>query len=429
MSDLKAQVRGLAADIEAKKADAQKAWTEFDSLRQSAKSEGVDFTKDSDAFDRLDSAAKAYDAIRDEVANMESKRARLLEMVGEAGADLAAKGDIEAAAAKTFGAAFVKSAEYRSAVDRLASSDNLPLGTTQAVKAIGREEFKTLVSVTVGGGSGLNVMADRLDLIVAKPLVGLDFLSVVNTASTDSDVVEWLEETTYTNNAAETAEGTASPESAVAFTKRSASVKEIPHFIPMTRRAMADAAYVESWVNSRLIDGVRRRLQEQVLNGDGTGENLAGIYGNGSIGSVDRSVAGVDMLESLHKCITTIRVNAFAEPDFIGIHPNDWETVRLLKAQNAGGTAGSYNYLYGDPAAQGALTAWGVPLIVHAAFTQGSPLVGIGREATIWVREGVSVSASDSHSDYFIKRQVALLATTRVAFGITQPKAFCKSVA
>lgn len=422
MSDLKSQARELGAAIEAKKTEAAQAWAAFDGLRKSAQAEGVDFTQ-GEAFEKLDSASKSYDAIRDEVASMESKRARLLEIIGEAGADHAAKGDIDAAAAKTFGAQFVKSDAYRAIRDRVNASDSLPVGHSEAVKAMSRDEFKTLVSVTVSGGSGLNVEADRLGLIVAKPLVGLDFLSVISTATTDSDVVEWLEETTYTNSAAETAEGSAAPESAVAFTKRSSSVQDVTHFIPMTRRAMADAAYVESWVNSRLIDGVRRRLQEQVLNGNGSGSNLAGIYGNANIGVIDRSTLSVGMLESLHKCLTTIRVNAFQDPTFIGIHPNDYETIRLEKASTAG------TYQFGDPAASGPTTVWGVPVIVHAAFTSGTPLVGVGREATLWVREGVTVAASDSHSDYFVKKQVALMASTRVAFGITQPKAFAISQA
>lgn len=427
MSDLKSQVRELATRIEGKKAEAAKAWAELETLRESAKTEGVDFATNQEAFDRIDAAGKAYDSLRDEAATMEAKRTRLLEIVGEAGVDIAAKGDVDAAMAKTFGAAFVKSDEYRSIRDRALGSADLPVGTSGGVKAMSREQFKTLVSVTVGGGSGLNVEADRLSLIVAKPQAGLDFLSVINTATTDSDTVEWLEETTLTNNAAETAEGSASPESAVAFTKRSAVVQDVTHFIPMTRRSMADAAYVESWVNSRLVDGVRRRLQTQVLNGDGLGNNFAGIYGNANIGVIDRSTLSVDMLESLHKCITTIRVNAFMEPNFVGIHPNDYETIRLAKSDN--GTYGSLDYRFGNPAAQGPVTVWGVPVVVHAAFTSGTPLVGVGSEATLWIREGLSVAASDSHSDYFIKKQVALMASIRAAFGITQPKAFAKSQA
>lgn len=422
MSDIKAQARELAGVVEAKKAEAAKAWNEFDAMRKSAVAEGVDFAKNADAFEKLDVAGKAYDAIRDEVADLEAKRNRLVEMASEGGIKAAdVTGDAKADA-KTFGEAFVKSAAYAEFAVKANGSGNLPLGTSEAVQVANRSEMKTLLKVTSGGLAGVPV-EDRTNLIVGSPLASLDFLNVIATATTDSDVVEWLEETTYTNSAAETAEGADAPESALAFAVRTANVKELSHFLPVTRRGLADAAFVESWINNRLIDGVRRRLQTQILTGNGSGENFTGIYNTSGIGSVDRSVTATDMVESLHKCITTIRTNAFAEPDFIGIHPNDWETIRLTKASTAG------TYQYGAPSESGVQTVWGIPAIVHASFTSGAPLVGIGREASLFVREGVSVAASDSHNDYFIKRQVALLASMRAAFAVTQPKAFAVSVA
>lgn len=424
MSDLKGQVRELAAQIESRKAEAGKAWAEFDGLRKSAAAEGVDFAKDAEAFEKLDAAGKAYDGIRDEVASMEAKRARLLELAGESAIEIAAKGG-EAAVLRTFGEKFVKSDAYRAARERAGQSENLPIGTTDAVKMMDAREFKTVVSIA--NNADLAPAADRLDLVVPKALASLDFLSVIATSTTDSDVVEYLEETTYTNNASPTAESSDSPESAVAFTKRSKNVREIVHFIPVTRRALADQGFVEGWINNRLIDGVRRRLQTQVLSGAGTSQDLEGIYTNSSIGSVDRSSASVTMLDSLHKCITTIRTNAFREPDFIGIHPEDYETLVLARA--GGSTTTDGPYLYGNPVVGGPATIWGVRAIVHTAFTSGTPLVGVGNEAVLWVRSGVEVSMSDSHSDYFIKRQVAMLATMRAAFGVITPTAFCKSVA
>lgn len=425
MADLMGQARELASIVEAKKAEAGKAWAEFDGLRKSATAEGVDFATNTEAFDKLDAAGKSYDIIRDEVANLEAKRARLIELGSEGGAKTAEVSGNAQADAKTFGEAFVKSDVYRAAVSRAEQSGNTPIGTTDGVKVMDREQTKTLLSVSVSGANGLSgtILPDLTNLIVGKPLPTLDFLSVIASATTNSDVVEWIEESTYTNSAAETAEGTSSPESALAFTLKTANVKEIPHFLPVTRRALADSAFVESWINNRLIDGVRRRLQTQVLSGNGSGENLTGIYNTAGIGSIDRSVTSTTMIDSLHKCITTIRTNAYAEPDFVGIHPDDWETIRTAKESTSGA------YIYGTPAASGVQTIWGVNAIVHAAFTSGSPLVGIGREATLFVREGVSVSASDSHSDYFIKRQVALLANMRAAFAVTQPKAFAVSVA
>lgn len=435
MADLTGQARALAAAIDAKKAEAATAWAEFDGLRKSAVNEGVDFAANADAFDKLDTASKTYDTVRDEIAALESKRARLLEIAQSEGKSIDAPR--EQRKARTFGAAFTQSDAYQAMKARAAMGDNMPLGTSDGVKVMDREQVKTLVSVTVSSGTApLNGVPeeDRTSLIVAKPLAGLDFLNVIATATTDSDVVEWLEETTYTNNAAETAEYSDSPESAVAFTVRSSNVREIPHFIPVTRRALADAAFVESWINNRLIDGVRRRLQTQVLSGGGTGQDFQGIYGTSGIGSIDRSSTSLSMVDSLHRCITTIRTNAFVEPDFIGIHPEDWEAIRLVRgdAMTTDGTndvAGKVGYIYGDPAGNGPTTLWGVPVIVHAAFTSGTPLVGRGADATLFVREGLSVAASDSHASYFTERKVAILATMRAAFAVTQPKAFAKSVA
>lgn len=437
MADLKTSVREMASQLEAKKSEAAAARTELKTLMESAKKEGVDFASNADAFEKIDAAGKRYDSIKDDVAQLEGKRSRLLEIIAsEAGEGPAAAAKADERAARTFGEAFVKSDAYKAARDRVLQGGSIPLGTTDGVKVMDREQTKTLVSVTTASGtpalSGVPV-EDRTGLIVGKPLAGLDFLNVINTATTDSDVVEWLEETTYTNSAAETAEYTDSPESAVAFTVRSTNVLEVPHFIPVTRRALADAAFVESWINNRLIDGVRRRLQTQVLGGGGSGD-FQGIYGTSGIGSVDRSSTGLSMVDSLHRCITTVRTNAFADPDFIGIHPEDYEAIRLIREETStvsGGSAvaGKGGYIFGAPSAAAPATLWGVPVIVHSAFTSGTPLVGIGREATLFVREGLSVSASDSHASYFTERKVALLATMRAAFAVTQPKAFAKSVA
>lgn len=433
MADLKTSVREMASQLEAKKSEAAAARAELKTLMESAKSEGVDFASNTEAFEKIDAAGKRYDSIKDDVATLESKRARLLEIISTEAGDggSSAAKSMDERAARTFGEAFTKSEAYKSARDRVLQGGSIPLGTTDGVKVMDRNATKALVSVTIGSGTAaLNGVPeeDRTNLIVAKPLAGLDFLNVINTATTDSDVVEWLEETTYTNNAAETAEYTASPESALAFTVRSTNVLEVPHFIPVTRRALADAAFVESWINNRLIDGVRRRLQTQVLNGAGSGD-FTGIYNTSGIGSIDRSVTGLSVVDSLHRAITTIRTNAFQDPDFIGLHPEDLEAIRLSKFDAVTAADGKGGYLFGAPNQAGPATLWGIPVIAHAAFTAGSPLVGVGREATLFVREGLSVSASDSHANYFTERKVALLATMRAAFAVTQPKAFAVSVA
>ena len=60
------------------------------------------------------------------------------------------------------------------------------------------------------------------------------------------------------------------------------------------------------------------------------------------------------------------------------------------------------------------------------AVTDDSVIVADFTQAVLWLREGAQVLASDSHSDFFIKNLVVLLAELRAAFGVLNPTAFCK---
>jgi HK97 family phage major capsid protein len=48
--------------------------------------------------------------------------------------------------------------------------------------------------------------------------------------------------------------------------------------------------------------------------------------------------------------------------------------------------------------------------------------------AKIYDRESVEIRVSESHSDYFVKNGVAILAEERYTLGIQRPKAFCKGL-
>jgi HK97 family phage major capsid protein len=101
------------------------------------------------------------------------------------------------------------------------------------------------------------------------------------------------------------------------------------------------------------------------------------------------------------------------------MHPTDYETVRLGKDANG-------NYIFGPPNSAAAITMWGLPIVRSTLIGQGTALVGAYRQAaTLWVREGIAISATDSHSDWFIRNVTAIKADMRVAFAVTRPTAFC----
>ena len=384
---------------------------------------GVNPMLDKDAFAKVDEAYKGADSKRDEASELRSRLERVLEMAGQKASE--SRGSIEREEARREVNAivrFLESDQYK----RLAASPALKMDGAHVemppVEAMTRTELRdglrqrTTVDNSSGSGGGVIWSDRREDLIVPFITRRVRLLDVITVGDTDSDTVEWVEETTHTDAAAETAFGTAAPESAYGWTKRSTTVKRLPHFVPATKGALADSGQLRTLLEGNLMKGVRLRAESQVYNGDGTGENLKGIMQTAGIGTQAR---GADTrFDAVHKAITNVRVNYQEDPTVIGLSPADFESI-VLEKDSAG------NYVHGR-AAEEPKTIWGLTPVVSTLFTTGTPLVGDFSQAILWLREGISLAASDSHQDFFVKGLVAILAQMRAAFAVPQPKAFCK---
>jgi HK97 family phage major capsid protein len=156
-----------------------------------------------------------------------------------------------------------------------------------------------------------------------------------------------------------------------------------------------------------------------MISGDGTGENLRGILNTSGIQSQDGT--GMPSAEAILRGITKVRL-AFLEPNAVLMHPNDYMQARLATDANG-------NYILGPPNLPGPAQAWGLPIVQSTVVTEGTAIVGKWDEAVLWVREGASISASDSHSDFFVRNMVAVLGEGRFAFGVPRPAAFCQVTA
>lgn len=426
MADLKTQVREIATVIESKKADAAAAWSSFDALRKSAQSEGVDFVKNEDAFSKLDAASKAYDEIRDEVQSLESKRARLLEIVATDGAKPEERKAAGEMLAKTLGERFTQSDVYA----QLKSSGLLDIEAspinTPGVKVATGAEVKTLFTTSAGGAALFR--NDRIDRLELSPQPAITVLDVIPSYTTMSDTVEWVREYSnswtdgFTNNAAETAEGSASTDSALVYSTTTSSVKEIVNWIPVTKKMLQDSDQLEGLINQRILYGIQKRLQAQVIAGDGTGQNLTGM--NSTTGIRTQALGTDSRSDAIHKVMTSIRVNAEYDggPEYLLIHPTDYEKIRLEKT-----TSG--DYYFGGPASVGLFggTIWGLTPIVTTSVSSGSCFVFAPQSCGLFYHtSGLQMSASDSHSTYFTERKVAMLASLRAAFAVFQPNGIGK---
>lgn len=268
------------------------------------------------------------------------------------------------------------------------------------------------------GSGGKLVLPDYQSGVLPLLFRQIKVTDLIAPGTTNSNSVEYMRETTFTNNAAVRAEGAAAAESVLVFDRVNEPVRSIDNSLPVTQEMAEDGDQILSYINGRLILGVELARESEILSGDGTGVHLTGILNRANLAAAQARGADSNF-DAIFKQITAIMVSAFVMPDGVVLNPTNWMTMVLAKDGNA-------NYLGGGPfqAAQ-APVVWGLPAAVTSVMTLNTGLVGAFRScAQHFVRRGVTVQASNSHSDYFTKRLISVLAGMRQALAVYRPGAF-----
>lgn len=413
--------------------EAQAAWTALEGAK-STFAGAADTGPDSEAYKAVDEAGRDYGSKADLLAQTRGQYERLLELSADgppaapAGEKTGPERHADPAPA-TPAQRVTAGDEYKRLVASGRLNSTAPIGIESLGKALDRPELKAALTGASATSAGAFVRPDRKDYY-PLPLRPVRLLDAITLADTDSDTVEYVKQTGFTNAAAETAEATdvsgasgTKPQSDAAFQVVQSPVQTIPHWFAATKRALADAGQLRAIIDQLLTGGIQLRLEQQLVNGNGTAPNLRGVLNTSGIGNIATGGGG-SISDRVQKGTTLIRLGFF-EPNAVLIHPSDWETVRLSR-DDSGASAGTGGYLYGPPSLGGATTMWGLQVIPSPVIAAGTVLVGDFSQLMLWVREGVEVLASDSHADFFVRNLVAVLAEGRFASGIPYPGAFTK---
>jgi HK97 family phage major capsid protein len=281
------------------------------------------------------------------------------------------------------------------------------------------DAMKAVVSSANAGGL---VRPDRTGILDPGPFRRpLTIRDLISQSETESDTVEYVRVASETNAAAPTGEATstatgAKPESSTTFQLESTGVKLIAHWLPASRRILSDAKQLRGHLNSFLRYGLEEELDDQLITGPGTGENFTGILNTAGISS---QAFDTNIIRTARKARTKVRVNGRARPTAYVLNPVDWEAFDLA-------VDNEHRYYFGGPAILGVPKLWGLPVIESEAVPAGTGIVADWRLAMLWDQEQAKIYVSDSHSDFFTRNLIAILAEMRAAFAVLRPKAFCE---
>jgi len=267
-------------------------------------------------------------------------------------------------------------------------------------------------------GAGWAPESTRIPGFVEATTRPIQVLDIVPMAQTGQDQIVYMEETTRTHAAAETAEGGTYPEAAFAFTEQTSPVRKVATSIPVTDEQLEDVAQAEGFLNNRLTFGLRQRLDAQVVIGDGVAPNLTGIANTTGIQSQAR---GTDPIpDAIHKAMTLVRLNGRAATTHVIMHPNDWQSIRLLRTSED-------QYIWGNPSDAGNPRIWGLPIVQSDAMAAGTAYLGAftPEMGALYERRGVDIQVGFVGTQ-FVEGKRTMRADMRAAFVLFRPSAFAE---
>lgn len=277
---------------------------------------------------------------------------------------------------------------------------------------------KAITSGAASGGDGIEPM--RLPGVQTGPMRRLTVRDLITPGSTNSNVVQYLQEMGFTNNAATVAENVRKPESDITYDLKNANVVTIAHFIKATKQILDDFPQLQSQIDGRLRYGLALAEEAQLLNGSGVGNNLQGLRTAAAAYLAPIVITGATRIDVLRLALLQAELAEYPSTGIV-LHPSDWAAIELTKETGSGA------YVFANPQSLAQPGLWGRPVINTPAMTVDNFLVGAFQlGAQVFDREQANVVIATQNEDDFVKNMITIRGEERLALAVYRPEAFVK---
>lgn len=285
--------------------------------------------------------------------------------------------------------------------DLLALKENRSGSVQLVVKAVGAMALSTN---TTGQIPQAEREAGITRIVRRQPFV----LDLVNTGSITSNLWEWVEQKNPEGGAGMTAEGAKKSQADFDLVSGSAKVQKVTAFIKVTKEMLDDVALLRSEIDQELTELINLKIDEQLLNGDGTGDNLVGVNLNAvtfTAGAFALAVATPNNGDVLRVAINQVMIADF-NPNYVVLNPNEATQMDLDKGSDG-------HYVTRPFTNSDGTVIHGIPVIMNTGIAQGTFLIGDFTKSGVRFKERLTINVGYENDD-FTKNFVTILAEARL---------------
>jgi HK97 family phage major capsid protein len=258
------------------------------------------------------------------------------------------------------------------------------------VKASGGTDWADTMLRQVGPGGYKGILANGTIAVnvplnpepVRTDIPVLSLRQLIPNVQNTTGRFAYLKQTVRTNNAAVVAAGGLKPTSVYTLARVDDRVRTIAHLSePIAKQDLDDIGLLRTFIDQEMRLGLDVALEEEILEGSGSGEHMTGMA---NVSGSQSQTFSVDVLTTARKAVTKLeRYGYLASAGFV-MTPEDWEAFELLQ-DNEG------RFYYNGPAGPAVNASsrrlWGVPVVVSDAATTGTAYLADFSQMRLQVRQ------------------------------------------
>lgn len=269
-----------------------------------------------------------------------------------------------------------------------------------------------------GSGQGAsNTIPSRPDFggysgpVVPSPRL-LDALPVRRTSR---DAVEFIQVEATGDAEVQSSEGAEKAEVNFDGELETAPIVTIAGHTTASTQVLADHEGLQALINNTLSRKTLLKLENQIVNGSGVGQNINGLVQQASALSPVYASTPADVVG---EALVRMADAGFA-PTLVVMNPLDWYRILLTRNKDD-------EYIFGSPTNPVPPALWNTVVVRTPALAEGTGLTIDTAFVTVLDREQVSIAASRHHNDNFTRNLVTILAELRAGLEVTNQNAVRK---